>query len=219
MGYIDDEETELYYLRSRYYSVHHYRFINADGIITRNIYAYCSNKPVILKDKTGYAPTSNKFSVCMCDDGSSVVGNIGNSSDTPYAKEGDGNYYRHDRDDLYFEHAKLHHNIPKEEVQKWYNSLSRDDYPAAGLALSILPIPSWLSLLSELFSLRDDMSPDATTDPQGNVLYIEEGYSIVELRRVYMGDGYSATETEYFVYNTDDNLVFNTTIRDTYFTD
>ena len=63
-GYIYDEETELYYLRSRYYNPLVGRFVNADvfvGIANRmlshNQYAYASNSPVCRTDASGYYPS------------------------------------------------------------------------------------------------------------------------------------------------------------------
>ena len=53
-GYVYDEETGLYYLRSRYYNPNLGRFVNADrvfdanaSVTTCNQYAYCDNCPVI----------------------------------------------------------------------------------------------------------------------------------------------------------------------------
>ena len=54
-GYVWDEEMGMYYLRSRYYSLTFYRFLNADMLIARNIYAYCSNAPVLHYDVSGQA--------------------------------------------------------------------------------------------------------------------------------------------------------------------
>ena len=55
-----DEETGLYYLRSRYYRADSLRFINADEfggskgrIISHNTFAYCNNAPVRNKDNNG----------------------------------------------------------------------------------------------------------------------------------------------------------------------
>ncbi len=59
-GYIYDSETNLYYLQSRYYDPEVGRFISADGYINANgdllgynMYAYCSNNPVMYVDPTG----------------------------------------------------------------------------------------------------------------------------------------------------------------------
>ena len=54
-GYVFDEETGLYYLRSRYYNPRWGRFVNADSILTRNAYAYCLNSPLAFKDKNGHS--------------------------------------------------------------------------------------------------------------------------------------------------------------------
>ena len=60
-SYYYDSDTELYYLQSRYYDAGIGRFINADGtlngngdIIGFNMFAYCSNNPVMFSDPTGH---------------------------------------------------------------------------------------------------------------------------------------------------------------------
>jgi len=52
-GYVYDEETGLYYLRSRYYTADRGRFVNADcgcgsiGVInSHSLFTYCNNEPV-----------------------------------------------------------------------------------------------------------------------------------------------------------------------------
>jgi len=62
-GYYYDEETNLYYLKARYYDPQTGRFINADDIgvldATKdhinglNLYAYCLNNPVNMADENG----------------------------------------------------------------------------------------------------------------------------------------------------------------------
>ena len=60
-GYVYDNETQLYYLQSRYYDPEIGRFINADGqisapgsaVLGNNMYAYCFNNPVNASDPTG----------------------------------------------------------------------------------------------------------------------------------------------------------------------
>ena len=59
-GYVYDEETGLYYLRSRYYAANLCRFINADSVLSdQNSFCYCSgysyclNRPTTQKDSGG----------------------------------------------------------------------------------------------------------------------------------------------------------------------
>ena len=53
-GYVFDEETGLYYLRSRYYSSILTRFICSDTLIEANTFAYCLNNPIIRVDEDGF---------------------------------------------------------------------------------------------------------------------------------------------------------------------
>ena len=60
-GYVYDQETDLYYLQSRYYDPSIGRFLNPDsypstgqGIIGNNMFAYCGNNPVKRVDAEGY---------------------------------------------------------------------------------------------------------------------------------------------------------------------
>ncbi len=59
-SYYYDNETELYYLQSRYYDPAVGRFINADSLVStdlavlaQNMYAYCENNPVNGEDQNG----------------------------------------------------------------------------------------------------------------------------------------------------------------------
>ena len=57
-GYVYDEETGLYYLRSRYYNPSCCHFINMDsvlfkGLLFSNQQAYCCNNPVLHSDSNG----------------------------------------------------------------------------------------------------------------------------------------------------------------------
>jgi RHS repeat-associated protein len=66
-GYVYDQETNLYYLQSRYYNPEWGRFINADSllingkIIGLNLFAYSLNNPVNLVDPGGAIPISDGF--------------------------------------------------------------------------------------------------------------------------------------------------------------
>jgi RHS repeat-associated protein len=59
-GYVYDEETGYYYLRSRYYYSLWGRFLNADtllgntgAVLSHNMFAYCNNNPVNRRDPSG----------------------------------------------------------------------------------------------------------------------------------------------------------------------
>ena len=53
-GYVYDVETGLYYLRSRYYNVIYYRFLNLDSVFDGvNLFCYCGNAPSIYPDFNG----------------------------------------------------------------------------------------------------------------------------------------------------------------------
>lgn len=65
-GYYYDTDTGFYYLNSRYYDPQVKRFINADDISylgangdleAYNLYAYCSNNPVMYTDPSGNLPS------------------------------------------------------------------------------------------------------------------------------------------------------------------
>ena len=59
-GYVWDEETKLYYLRSRYYNPERNRFNSVDSIAgkvgslgTHNLFMYCANNPMLMSDPDG----------------------------------------------------------------------------------------------------------------------------------------------------------------------
>ncbi|MCL2598874.1 MAG: hypothetical protein FWD76_03075, partial [Firmicutes bacterium] len=72
-GYYFDTDTNLYYLKSRYYDPQVGRFVNADDIaaldVTKsqinglNLYAYCANDPVNTKDSNGNMPDWLKWTL------------------------------------------------------------------------------------------------------------------------------------------------------------
>ncbi len=62
-GYVYDQETQLYYLQSRYYNPEIGRFLSADvftstgqGLLGNNMFAYCANNPVNFFDDSGGYP-------------------------------------------------------------------------------------------------------------------------------------------------------------------
>lgn len=64
--YVYDEESELYYLQSRYYDPFVGRFLNADAYcdtmsgspLSTNMFAYCENNPILNVDFDGYMTTA-----------------------------------------------------------------------------------------------------------------------------------------------------------------
>ena len=71
-GYYYDYDTGLYYLQSRYYVPQWGRFLNADGYVSTgtgllgyNMYAYCSNNPVMYTDPTGEFPWLTAIAVAV----------------------------------------------------------------------------------------------------------------------------------------------------------
>ena len=77
-GYVFDEETGLYYLRSRYYNPGWGRFVNVDVLIgagkllSHNLFAYCDNVPVSFSDKHGQTRENSFFYETTIED---VAGN------------------------------------------------------------------------------------------------------------------------------------------------
>ena len=60
-GYMYDNNTQLYYLNSRYYDPETGRFVNSDAqinahLLGANLYTYCYNNPVNLVDTIGFQP-------------------------------------------------------------------------------------------------------------------------------------------------------------------
>ena len=72
-GYMYDEETGFYYLRSRYYNPEMGRSLSADGYVSTgvdldgyNMFAYCGNNPIIFTDPNGDCPwTSAHIRNCI----------------------------------------------------------------------------------------------------------------------------------------------------------
>ncbi len=91
-GYVYDEETGLYYLRSRYYNPSWGRFINADAyhvpdqfletLTNKNLYIYCNNNPIYQVDSSGY------FGLLAGMAFGAIVGGVV-SAVSQYANEGD----------------------------------------------------------------------------------------------------------------------------------
>ena len=85
-GYYWDAETQLYYLQSRYYDPALRRFISADVYMDTgqiplgtNMYAYCLNDPVNLKDPDGRIAITTKIIIICAVIGATAGGFGGNA--------------------------------------------------------------------------------------------------------------------------------------------
>ncbi|MBR5382377.1 MAG: hypothetical protein IK133_01005, partial [Clostridia bacterium] len=67
-AYIYDQECGLYYLRTRYYNPNWCRFINADNLVTRNLYVYCENNTINSHDPGGMREESIALMLVSIDD-------------------------------------------------------------------------------------------------------------------------------------------------------
>lgn len=82
-GYVYDQETNLYYLQSRYYNPKTGRFLNADayastgqGFLGHNMFAYCGNNPVNYIDSNGEFALLAAFAVAT------VIAGVANAIST-----------------------------------------------------------------------------------------------------------------------------------------
>ena len=64
-----DEETGLYYLRSRYYRAEWGRFVSADNHLVNSLYPYCHNMPIDRLDRDGHEDFSiyDVLDPALCD--------------------------------------------------------------------------------------------------------------------------------------------------------
>ena len=96
-GYYYDSESGLYYLQSRYYDPATRRFVNADsysstgqGLIGHNMFAYCLNSSVFVKDDNGCFAISSVLVGTLI---SAAVGAVVNVATTYIAAKATGQDY------------------------------------------------------------------------------------------------------------------------------
>jgi RHS repeat-associated protein len=96
-GYFYDSDLGFYYLNNRYYDSVTGRFLNTDSYINANgdllgfnLYAYCSNNPVMYVDPTGYNLDANQKNDDNRDDVVPEAGGIKNAGTGPVATSGVG---------------------------------------------------------------------------------------------------------------------------------
>ncbi len=84
-SYYYDEETDLYYLQTRYYNPEVGRFLSQDdvsylapdSINGLNLYAYCSNNPVMATDPTGTTEWWEVLLIGLGAIGGAIIGGLG----------------------------------------------------------------------------------------------------------------------------------------------
>lgn len=106
-SYVQDTETTLYYLQSRYYDPEIGRFINADayastgqGILGNNMFAYCGNNPIFRIDLTGTSFQTAFFPTCI---------DPGTGKRYDYVI-----YYYHPDSSMNFDHPVTRNHVPSE---------------------------------------------------------------------------------------------------------
>ena len=119
-GYVYDEETGLYYLRSRYYAPTMSRFLHPDTIIStgqgslgQNMYVYCLNEPTSMVDEDGHL---GLFVLCVIGAGLSAL--------FTYAGDVIDNYRNGYRG-----------------VDAWWNEVNKGEVVAAAVSGAISAVP------------------------------------------------------------------------------
>ena len=177
------------------------------------MFVYCTNNPVCYKDSSGMVALD--AICCVAYDGGGGSG--GAVSEPDPLNVGEGNYFNHNKEDLYSSTTNIYEDISKSEANMFYEKISYDDYE---MQLAYNPItmllPGLFDDFSDLASLITDIMSGSTISPYADIydpcdrlLYLEEGYTVVTIDRTYIGNGYSANEIEYFIFDENLQLVFN----------
>ena len=95
-GYVYDNETEVYYLRSRYYYPYWCRFKNTDVMLSMhllsNTYSYCENRIIVRVDNSGtercFAQTSRQAYISKGNEMELIHGEIWKSCDRGVSLQG-----------------------------------------------------------------------------------------------------------------------------------
>ena len=194
------------------------------------MFVYCNNNTVNCADSSGnMAHHLFAMSVYVCDGGCAAPTppepNVASIPDV-----GSGNYHNFDLEDCsYNGDPIIYENLSKEAAMMFYEEISAGDFSK----MIFPPLPSPVDFLGDAAGYADYLSyiwdaseniidgidrqnTNLTYDPEGRPLYIESGYSVVTIIRVYYDSSYCATETEYFVFDESYELVFNDVISNTY---
>ncbi|MBC8533593.1 RHS repeat-associated core domain-containing protein [Yeguia hominis] len=222
-GYYYDSETGMYYLNSRYYDPEVGRFLNLDAIMVPgdiptggNLFSYCRNNPIIHADHTGYYVCSLCRIYTPPSETHICPANYPIPDLAPPPRP-----YRED-DTPYKEHINYDYIDSNEDVFSYYASISAPNYAAQNKVLDELSMFYGSgSTAFDMKALAEAVIPNGiATDDEGRTLYIEKGYTVVTVTRIYLEVGpcgYSECDAQYVLYDQNGNLAFNKTVGISYF--
>ena len=128
--------------------------------------------------------------------------------------------YNFDPKDLYASDIKVRIGLSKDDASSYHRRIA--DENGGALQFDMLGFVEGIGLIKGIIDMIRGIShfdDYSFKDSHGNTLYIEEGYSIVEYSRVYIGRAYSAAETEFIVLDGGLCQVFDMTFRISYLID
>ena len=184
-GYVFDEETGLYYLRSRYYNPRWGRFVNADEFIgnkqkllMHNLYAYCLNTPSNRSDAEGFASVIaistllNKAKDFVTDVFQNIVTSVGAEIQLAIngivASRFERNC-REPRDEAFYTYpftsAQAAQNLYLLQTRSWFYSQVQSEAP---MDYKVTKNNLWWALKKDKFYFRGEM---ITFEEYGNINY------------------------------------------------
>ena len=158
-GYVFDEETGLYYLRSRYYYSALSRFINADSVFfSKNLYCYCSGRPISSRDATGQTDETIAYLCGATSDVLQIVGVL--CKQKPTQIHGYGSYTTEEVYYIYLPAEVLHDYIEYlyfadiDITNTRQNSSGAGDIAmfATGIGMDALQFPSAVGYALDVFT-------------------------------------------------------------------
>ena len=182
------------------------------------MFAYCLNNPVNRIDPTGRDSSTDS-------NGNGIPDYLEQrwreqTIRVKMAQIGEGNYFGYDKKDLYASATTIHFDISKDDAIRFYKSITGNTSGEVlggllGLVKGLGDVFGIVNLIDSLANYNDY----ATYDPKGNVLYLEKGYTVVEISRVYIGMdySYSASEIEYVIFDNNCTMIFNDLRKISYF--
>jgi len=159
--YVQDTESRLYYLQSRYYDPEIGRFLNADafastgqGLLGNNMFAYCLNNPVVLTDSSGTAAHIGFSDDGQIHDAPWRIGSPGGggwSQDIHYSQQDYGSV----ADKLYTVRSirMIQNQITKNNEIKSFDQLRKEEFRCQQEARALKKAQSYISNPLELVDM------------------------------------------------------------------